>query len=148
MSVRMKKHLTENKKDGNKHIVVTLTEGKNKTIELKISRKKADLVHAILESDDKRAQLIAKTIANMQQNKEETVPWREGFTDLINKFGEQGAALKGLRLKEGFSQVALAAQLDMDQGDISKMERGLLPIGKERAKRFAQLFKVKYQLFL
>lgn len=56
--------------------------------------------------------------------------------------------LRGLRAREGLTQVEMGRLLDMPQGNISQMERGKRPIGKQIAKRLAELFKTDYRLFL
>lgn len=77
-----------------------------------------------------------------------SVDWRSAFGDLIEKFTEAGAALRGFRLREGMTQTELADQIGVDQANISKMEHGKRPIGKTMAKKFAALFKTDYKTFL
>ena len=61
----------------------------------------------------------------------------------------QGAAmLRGLRYREGISQVELGKLLGVEQTNISKMERGKRQIGKNIAMRLEKLFKTDYRLFL
>jgi DNA-binding XRE family transcriptional regulator len=57
-------------------------------------------------------------------------------------------ALKGLRYREGLTQTALGNLLNIEQTNISQMERGKRPIGKMLAKRLAKIFKTDYRLFL
>ena len=77
-----------------------------------------------------------------------SVDWRSVFGDLIEKFSESGAALRGFRLREGMTQIELAEQIGVNQANISKMEHGKRPIGKSMAKKFAVLFKTDYKNFL
>lgn len=56
--------------------------------------------------------------------------------------------LKGLRRREGLSQVELGNRLGIAQTNISQMELGKRPIGKTLAKKFAAFFKTDYHLFL
>ena len=56
--------------------------------------------------------------------------------------------LKGLRLREGYTQAELGTLVKVSQNNISAMEHGYRSIGKEIAKRLAQVFGVKYQRFL
>ncbi|MGE3954283.1 MAG: helix-turn-helix domain-containing protein [Parachlamydiales bacterium] len=74
--------------------------------------------------------------------------WRNSFRDLLQETTEAGATLKGLRTREGWTQADLASRLGVNQSNVSKMERGVRPIGKEMAKRLATLFKTDYRLFL
>ncbi|WP_300154986.1 helix-turn-helix transcriptional regulator [Solidesulfovibrio sp.] len=59
-----------------------------------------------------------------------------------------GEALKGFRLHKGWTQIQLAEKTGISQRHISQMERGRLPIGKIRAKRFAEVFNADYRVFL
>lgn len=77
-----------------------------------------------------------------------SVNWRSAFNDLIEKFSEAGAALRGFRLREGMTQIELAERTGIGQANISKMEHGKRPIGKTMAKKFAALFETDYRIFL
>ena len=70
------------------------------------------------------------------------------FGDLINEHGEPGLLLKGLRHREGLSQIELAKILNITQTNLSAMENGRRAIGKELAKRIAEKFEVDYRTFL
>ncbi len=56
--------------------------------------------------------------------------------------------LRGLRMREGLTQVAFGQLLNINQTNISKMELGKRSIGKTTAKRLAALFHADYRLFL
>ena len=75
--------------------------------------------------------------------REAATPWREVYPD----FGP-AEALQGARAKEGMTQKALAAVLKIPQANISMMEHGKRPIGKEMAKRLAAVLNTDYRLFL
>lgn len=70
------------------------------------------------------------------------------FNDLTQKSGESGVLLKGLRYREGLSQIEFAKRLNISQTNLSAMENGRRTIGKELAKRMADLFGVDYRIFL
>ena len=70
------------------------------------------------------------------------------FSDLTQKAGESGVLLKGLRYREGLSQVEFAKKLNISQTNLSAMENGKRTIGKEVAKRVADLFGLDYRIFL
>ncbi|OGT46866.1 MAG: hypothetical protein A3E82_05595 [Gammaproteobacteria bacterium RIFCSPHIGHO2_12_FULL_38_11] len=72
----------------------------------------------------------------------------EVFSDLFKQYGKQGVLLKGLRHKEGLSQIDLAEMLDITQSNLSAMENGRRSIGKEIAKRIEKKFGLDYRLFL
>ena len=56
--------------------------------------------------------------------------------------------LRGSRHKAEMTQQELAETLGINQHHISEMENGKRPIGKEMAKRLAQVFKIDYRIFL
>ncbi len=60
----------------------------------------------------------------------------------------QGLYLKGLRLREGYSQQKLGELIGTSPNNISAMEHGRRPIGKEMAQRLAKVLKANYRLFL
>ncbi|HAT8623629.1 TPA: helix-turn-helix domain-containing protein [Legionella pneumophila] len=70
------------------------------------------------------------------------------FNDLTQESGEPGVLLKGLRYREGLSQINFAKKLNVSQTNLSAMENGRRAIGKELAKRIADLFEVDYRIFL
>lgn len=70
------------------------------------------------------------------------------FSELTQESGEPGVLLKGLRYREGLSQIDLAKKLKVSQTNLSAMENGRRAIGKELAKRIADLFEVDYRIFL
>lgn len=70
------------------------------------------------------------------------------FGDLTQKSGEPGVLLKGLRYREGLSQIGFAKKLNISQANLSAMENGRRTIGKELAKRVAEIFGVDYRIFL
>ncbi len=57
-------------------------------------------------------------------------------------------SLSGLRYREDLTQQQLGEIIDVRQSNISLMERGLRPIGKNIAKRLAEVFKTDYRIFL
>jgi len=56
--------------------------------------------------------------------------------------------LCGLRNREGWTQAELGEKINVAQYHISRMERGVRPIGKNIAQRLAKVFKTDYRLFL
>jgi DNA-binding XRE family transcriptional regulator len=59
-----------------------------------------------------------------------------------------GVYLRGIRLREGLTQEALASSTGISRANISAMEHGKRPIGKETAKRLAAVLKCDYRRFL
>lgn len=70
------------------------------------------------------------------------------FDNLDKKYTKAGALLKGLRLREGLSQVAFARKINVTQANLSNMENGRRPIGKIIAKRIEKVFGTNYRYFL
>jgi len=92
---------------------------------------------------------------NMEHNNKPTkskneryTSWDNVFNDLLEIHSEQGLYLKGLRMREGYTQKKLGELIGVSQNNISAMEHGTRSIGKDIAQRFATVFKVKYQRFL
>jgi DNA-binding XRE family transcriptional regulator len=76
-----------------------------------------------------------------------TVPWREALPP-IPEAEVPGRMLRAARSKEGVTQTQLAQMTGIPQRHISEMEHGKRPIGKERAKKLAEILKVDYHVFL
>lgn len=74
--------------------------------------------------------------------------WREFFKKELTTYTEQGLHLKGLRLREDYTQAELGNLIGISPNNISAMEHGRRPIGKDIAQRLAKIFKTDYRLFL
>lgn len=70
------------------------------------------------------------------------------FKHLEKKYTKAGVLLKGLRLREGLTQVAFAKKINVTQANLSNMEHGRRPIGKTIAKRIEKVFGTNYRYFL
>jgi len=70
------------------------------------------------------------------------------FSDLTKNSGEPGVLLKGLRYREGLSQIDFSKKINVSQTNLSAMENGRRSIGKELAKRVADIFLLDYRIFL
>lgn len=84
----------------------------------------------------------------VKEKSENDLSIEDVFGDLISEHGEPGLLLKGLRHREGLSQIELAKILSISQTNLSAMENGRRSIGKELAKRIAEKFEVDYRTFL
>lgn len=98
----------------------------------------------------RRHRLPAEKIAKIQEavtailgNEDESLSLEEVFQDL-----HQGSAIRGLRLREGLTQEQLAHLLGVKRSNLSEMENGKRPIGKNMAKRLAKVLKTDYKVFL
>ena len=74
---------------------------------------------------------------------DELFPLEEVFPD-----STPGTLLKGARYKEGMSQENLPHAAGIARRHISEMENNRRSIGKERARRLAEVLKVDYRVFL
>lgn len=72
----------------------------------------------------------------------------EVFKDLHDRHSKPGVMIQGLRYRENMTQAELAKRIKITQGDLSKIENGKRPIGKEIARRLDKLFKSDYRIFL
>lgn len=70
------------------------------------------------------------------------------FEDILDEHGEAAALLKGLRHREGLTQMEFAKKIVVTQANLSAMENGKRAIGKDIAKRIAKIFDVDYRYFL
>ena len=72
----------------------------------------------------------------------------EAFKNLTDRYGKAGALLKGIRVREGLTQIEFAKLIGTSQANLSSMENGARPIGKNKAKLIAEKFGVDYRYFL
>ena len=80
--------------------------------------------------------------------KNQAVSPDEVFASLNKKYTKPGALLRGLRVRENFTQVEMAKRIKVTQSDISQMESGVRNIGRKVAQRIEALFDVDYRAFL
>ena len=81
------------------------------------------------------------------KNSKDYISIEDLFSDLTQGSGEPGVLLKGLRYREGLSQIEFAKKLNISQTNLSAMENGRRAIGKELAKRISFIFGLDYRLF-
>jgi DNA-binding XRE family transcriptional regulator len=97
---------------------------------------------------------ISKVIADVlnsagEQVREFNVEGEELFTlEKVFPDSTPGTLLKGARYKEDMTQERLAEAVGIPRRHISEMENDRRPIGKERARRLAEVLKVDYRVFL
>ena len=98
-----------------------------------------------------KAKVVLKLIQELavdDDNESELVPADEVFKDLHKKYGKGGSVVRGMRAREGLTQVELAEKIGVPQTDISQIENGKRPIGKKMAERLAKVFNSDYRVFL
>ncbi len=64
------------------------------------------------------------------------------------KTNRAGVCIRGGRVKEDLTQKQLAEQIGIAQHHISEMENGKRTVGKEMAKKLAEVLNVDYRVFL
>lgn len=77
----------------------------------------------------------------------DSIPWREAFPEYTDE-DLPGVSLRGARLREDLTQVALSQKTGIPQRHISEMENGKRVIGKKNAQIFANALNVSYKVFL
>ena len=73
----------------------------------------------------------------------DSIPWREAFTEF--KGNEAGTLVSGYRHREGLTQIQLAELSGIPQRHISEIERGKRIIGKDRARKLADVLHCDYR---
>ena len=107
-----------------------------------------DELHDVLKKriDNDFSEIVGK-IKMLPVKKEELLS-EQLFHDINQKVGKPGALLKGLRYRENLYQKAFSERIGVKQGDLSKMENGKRPIGKQIAQRLEKEFGTDHKLFL
>ena len=93
-----------------------------------------------------RAAAILELVREYQV--EENVPADDVLREVHEKYGKTGSVIRGFRAREEMAQIELARKLGVTQGDLSKMENGKRPVGKEMARRLAKVFSTDYRVFI
>ncbi len=92
----------------------------------------------------KRAEKARRALISLgAEDVKDSVSWEEIFPDFA-----PSVALRGARKREGLTQRELADRIGVKQVHISQMENEKRPIGKEMAKRLANVLEVDYRVLL
>jgi len=76
----------------------------------------------------------------------ETVTLEQVIPEMLTNSG--GVCIRGGRTKENLTQMELSKLTGISQRHLSEMENGKRPIGKETARKLAQVLDVDYRVFL
>jgi ribosome-binding protein aMBF1 (putative translation factor) len=76
-----------------------------------------------------------------------SIPAEIVFPALADDTMRPATALRGSRYKEGWTQAELAGRLGIRQNHLSEMENGKRPIGKNMAKKLAEVFECDFRVF-
>lgn len=95
---------------------------------------------------------VAKRIvSSLSRYKEEekAIPWRDALKEDIEAGGGNSTYfIRGAREAAGMTQTELAEELGIQRTNLSNIERGKRPVGKDLARKFGKIFKVDYRVFL
>lgn len=78
----------------------------------------------------------------------ESIDWRAAANEVFGEIPNTALNLRGLRNREGLTQLQFGQAIGVEQSNISKMERGKRQIGAKIAKRIGEIFDIDYRLFL
>lgn len=68
--------------------------------------------------------------------------WEKLAESRIKRYTKAGLALRGARVREGYTQKALAKKCGISQENLSRMENGKRPIGKKVADKLAKALRI------
>ncbi len=105
-----------------------------------------EIVTLQLKVHKKNAAKVREFARKIEAGEEQTYAIAEVFPDFLGK--EKIIALRAYRTREDLTQCELAEKMGIPQRHISEMENGKRVIGKEMAKRFAEVLGVDYRTFL
>ena len=90
----------------------------------------------------------ANAIETLLNDSDEYVDALDVFPALQDQQKRIGITFRSIRSKTGLTQKQIAVKLGLDQADVSKIEKGVRPIGKALAKKIEKIFKIDYRRFL
>ncbi len=79
---------------------------------------------------------------------EDSIPANIALPELADDVKRPATILRGLRYREQLTQKQLAEKLSIHQHHLSEMENGKRPIGKEMAKKLADVLHANWKMFL
>lgn len=109
---------------------------------------KRDKVIIILHHNDATYRIPQQIAEKYRIEDDSAVNADDVFSSVNRKYTKPGALLRGIRIREGLTQVELALKIHVTQSDISQMENGVRHIGSKVAKRIGKIFGINYRVFL
>lgn len=100
------------------------------------------------EHTKKRHIKKASAFQTKKQKENDSINWQDAFKEAFGDMPYYAITLRGLRNREGWTQVELSNRTGISQTNLSKMENGKRSIGKNIAKKLAEVFKTNYRMFL
>ncbi len=122
MSERMKKHLT-------KDDIVILVHGKEIDLKSSIKISFANIINELIESES----FSAKGVLG---------DWVENPRLRVAKY------LKGIRKREGLTQLQVCQKLKIQQANLSKMESGDRPVPKNLIGKISKLYNIRKKMLM
>lgn len=105
-----------------------------------------DIVTLRLKVHRSNAAKVKEFVRVIEEDKERTYTVAEVFPEYISQ--GKTIVLRAYRTREDLTQRELAGKVGIPQRHISEMENGKRPIGKEMAKRFAEVLGMDYRSLL
>ncbi len=118
----MKRHLT-------KDDIVILVRGKEIDLKSSIKVSFANIINELIESESSSA-------------KEVLGDWVENPRLRVAKY------LKGIRKREGFTQLQVCQKLKIQQANLSKMESGERPVPKNLIGKISKLYNIRKKMLM
>jgi DNA-binding XRE family transcriptional regulator len=106
----------------------------------------SDMITLRLKVHRDNAAKVEEFARKIEAEEERTYTVAEVFPDLIVK--DRTTPLRAYRTREDLTQRELAEKVGIPQRHISEMETDKRPIGKEMAKRFAEVLGADYRALL
>ena len=91
---------------------------------------------------------IIKALGGKELKLASKIPADSVYKKIFGDIPKAAVILRGARQKEGLSQKELAKATGIDQGNISKMEKGERPIGSSIAMKLGAALNIDYRVFL
>ena len=86
--------------------------------------------------------------ARIKPAAKDSVAARQVLPELADDTMRPATLLRAARYRANLTQKNLADRLGVRQHHLSEMENGKRPVGKQMAKRLAEIFKCDYRLFV
>ena len=90
----------------------------------------------------------AHTNEHHTENDEHSISAKDYMKSIYGDLPKWAIILAGYRHRENLTQKELGKIVGIKQCNISRMETGHCPIGKNAAKKFAIMFNTDYRMFL
>jgi DNA-binding XRE family transcriptional regulator len=118
---------------------------KTPLVKIEVSEGKKRKLYLVSEESAHAVEIL---LNQLDESHEGSIPAAALFPDLADSKKTSGIALRGVRLRLNLTQKEMAEKIGVNQGDLSKMEKGERPMGKKLAMRIGKALGVDYRRFL